>query len=202
VVVNTELEDPATAGPARALFERRERYVWDTYRSLAARFYREAAEAHGHEFWTSRARAAPAAPGTEDPSVAFLDASDPLDTGGEPDVDAFRRDPRVLSSFAQLRQAPGIRLRPGEALQRIQGPAVQGRRIVLEDRLAAEDLEDGIRYLRGIDLVHLVEIAPAHEQVPDLFDAYCRTRRPVILPDFLGALSVLLARGLLVNEWA
>ena len=38
--------------------------------------------------------------------------------------------------------------------------------------------------------------------VPDLFEAYCRSTTPVILPDFLGALSVMLAKGILVDRQA
>ena len=54
-----------------------------------------------------------------------------------------------------------------------------------------------LRLLRGVDLVRLVELAPQHRQVPDLFEAYIRRCPPVSLPDFLGALSVLLAKGAL-----
>ena len=43
------------ADAARDLYDRRERYVWDTYRAMAARFYRDAAEAHGQAFWSARA---------------------------------------------------------------------------------------------------------------------------------------------------
>ena len=48
--------------------------------------------------------------------------------------------------------------------------------------------------------MQLVELAPDHRQVPDLYEAYNRQCAPVSLPDFLGALSVLLAKGALRNE--
>jgi hypothetical protein len=48
-----------------------------------------------------------------------------------------------------------------------------------------------------VDLPTLVEIAGEHEQVPELYAAYGRARAPVPLPDFLGALSALLALGML-----
>lgn len=199
VVVNTEREHPNRSTVARELYDRREKYVWSTYRTLAAQFYRDAAKAHGQPFWEARDAAAPPALGDGSP-VAFEQSSDPLDTGGEPDVSALRDDPGVLSAFDALRRAPSIRLRPGRGLVRIQGPAVDGRLVILEERLATPELTEGLRFLRGIDLPHLVRLAPEYDQVPDLFDAYCRSQRPVILPDFLGAISVLLAREILVNE--
>ena len=53
--------------------------------------------------------------------------------------------------------------------------------------------------MRGVDLLQLIELATSHSQVPDLFEAYQRVCPPVTLPDFLGALSVLLAKGVLHN---
>ena len=43
-------------------------------------------------------------------------------------------------------------------------------------------------------------MAGEYRQVPDLFDAYNRASQPVILPDFLGALSVLLGKGMMENR--
>lgn len=39
-------------------------------------------------------------------------------------------------------------------------------------------------------------------QVPELFELYNRRHPPVSLPDFLGALSVLIGKGMLVNHGA
>ena len=61
-------------------------------------------------------------------------------------------------------------------------------------------MPSGLRYLRGVDLQRLLEMSGDHSQVPDLFEAYCRIDKAVVLPDFIGALSVLLARGMLVNR--
>jgi 2-polyprenyl-6-methoxyphenol hydroxylase-like FAD-dependent oxidoreductase len=201
VVANTAARTPSMAEAARELFDRRERYVWDAYRSLAARFYRDAARAHGTPFWSARAEALPASADAATPpsDVPSLDAPDPLDAGGEPDVDVLRQDPAVLAAFDVLRRTPEIRLRLGRGVRRVTGAAVRGRLVVPEDRLATDTLPGGLRYLRGVDLLQVVEQAPAHHQVPDLWEAYCRSAGPVILPDFLGVLSVLLARGILVN---
>jgi flavin-dependent dehydrogenase len=202
VVVNTAIRTPSMASAAGELYDRRERYVWNTYRSLAARFYRDAAEAHGHAFWSARSEAArePTGAATLESDVPSLDVPDPLDVGGEPDVEVLRRDPAVLAAFDALRQAPEIRLSLGRNVRRSIGAAVRGRLVVPEERLATDALPEGLRYVRGVDLIQVVETAPEHRQVPDLWEAYCRSAGPVILPDFIGVLSVLLARGILVNE--
>jgi hypothetical protein len=80
--------------------------------------------------------------------------------------------------------------------------AITPRRIILEDRLVVPgwpdaDADRGLRFLRDIDLVRVVELAPRHRQVPDLYEAYNRVCPPAPLPDFLGVLSVLIAKGAL-----
>jgi hypothetical protein len=50
--------------------------------------------------------------------------------------------------------------------------------------------------VRNVDLVRLSELAPAFDDVPELFDAYNRFAPPVPLPDFLGALSLLIGKGI------
>jgi hypothetical protein len=57
----------------------------------------------------------------------------------------------------------------------------------------------GVRFLHDVDLVTLVEIAPAHRQVPDLYEACVRQGGPIDLAAFLRALATAVARGWL--EW-
>ena len=76
-------------------------------------------------------------------------------------------------------------------------PVVKGNRIALATHLKSPAYPEGIRYVRAVDLVTLADLAVEHRQVPDLYDAYQRSAQPVELPDFLGALSLLLAKGLL-----
>ena len=118
----------------------------------------------------------------------------------EPDIAALRHDPDVLRAFSELRAAPAIRLRPAPGLRRLRLPAVRGRRIVLDEHLASPALPDGVRFLRDVDLPPLVEMASGFEQVPDLYQAYLDRVAAVSLPDFLGALSVLLGKGMLTND--
>jgi hypothetical protein len=112
-------------------------------------------------------------------------------------VNVLRNDPRVQQAFEWLKAQPAVSLSAGSSLKREPHPTVRGRRIVMEDRLVTEAWPGGLRFLRDVDLLGLLALAPEHEQVPDLFDAYNRRFAPVALPDFLGALSVMIAFGLL-----
>jgi flavin-dependent dehydrogenase len=184
IVANTILSEPRLAEAARALFEDHEQRVYEAFEAQAAGFFDEVAADETHPFWSGRAEAE-------------------RDLPGEPDVAAFRRDPEVLAAFDALRRSPSIRLGPGPDLRVVKAPAIGDRTIVMDDHLTTPSLPRGLRYLRGVDLRRLVELAPAHQQVPDLFDAYNRSVAPVVpvpLPDFLGALSVLLAKHVLRND--
>ena len=239
VVVHTCISTPDMHDVALEFFNSHERDTWDAHRLHTSQYYREAAAAHGHGFWSARATAAgdltaprpsdpsmptprpsaqsitaprPSSPGiqasgesavpTGAPATPTLDPAAevhvPVPT--EPDIAALRRDPAVLQAFSELRAAPAIRLRPAPGLQRLQLPAVRGRRIVLGEHLASPSLPDGVRFLRDVDLPPLVKMAGEHDQVPDLYQAYLDRVATVSLPDFLGALSVLLGKGMLQND--
>ena len=201
VAVHTCISTPDMSDVAIEFFESRERETWRAHRRHTARYYREAASAHGHGFWSARATAVEA---IEAPDTSGLDPAAEVDVPvpNEPDIAALRRDPDVLRAFDDLRAAPGIRLRPAPGLRRLQLPAVRGRRIVLDEHLASPALPDGMRFLRDVDLPPLVEIAGEYNQVPDLYQAYLDRVATVSLPDFLGALSVLLGKGMLVNAYS
>jgi hypothetical protein len=92
----------------------------------------------------------------------------------------------AASALERLKAQPSIRLIPAVKDGRV--PGIEGREVVLLDRI------------EGVNLPRLVEIAPLHTQVPDLFEAYNRAFPPVALPAFLIALATLLARGILVNR--
>ena len=74
---------------------------------------------------------------------------------------------------------------------------VRGNAVVLEEHLTVPAFPNGIRYIRNIDLLTIAALAPRHAQVPDLFEAYNREAPPAPLPDFLGALSVMIGKGIL-----
>ena len=190
VVTNTCLRHPERASLARDFHAARERRIWESYRRQTAAFFARVSRRELHPFWSDRSDAA--GPG------AALD-------GGEEDdaAAAFRDDPAVRAAFEALRRAPSIRLRATGAVRRTTVAAVEGREIVAAPSLSLDAGSAGtiaVRHLRGIDLPALVAMANHHTQVPDLYAAYRRTRAPVELPDFLGALSVLLGKGLLRND--
>ncbi len=180
IVSNTWLREPALHDAAAALFADRERQMYDSFRSQASRFFEAVAEDHHHPFWTGRS--------IGDDQQAAPD-----------DVDALRADREVLSAFEALKAGTSIQLVVEPTVQVIEAPAIGDRRVVMEQRLATPAIPGGLRFLRGIDVRHLMALAPDHEQVPDLFAAYNEHYPAVALPDFVGALSVLLAKGFLRN---
>ena len=191
VVTNTCLRHPERAPElARQFHARREQEVWTSYRRQAARFFAQVSSKELHPFWNDRA----------DP-IRVQGAADR--SGAADAVEAFRRDPAVREAFEALRRAPSIRLRPTRAARATTAPAVVGREIVPDASLSITAGEAGtvaIRYLRGVDLPALVAMADRRTQVPDLYEAYGRSHPPVELADFLGALAVLLGKGLLRND--
>jgi flavin-dependent dehydrogenase len=172
VTVNTCLVKPAMRQHALDFFSAREIEIEAAHHRAGRRFLAEAAPSHDHPFWSERA-----------------DAIDREDDDGD-----------VRAAFEQLRRAPTLQARPGPALQVEPRPAVSGREIVLEPHIVSPERPSGVRYVRGVDLLVLLELAPSYGQVPDLFDAYVRRSSPVALPDFLYALATAVARGWLVVE--
>ncbi len=187
VVVNTALSNPGLTEPAIELFDRRERDIYRAYRRQSARFSEEAGLEHEHGFWNARA--------------AHVDELDPAAFTREPDAASLRVDPAVIAAFEALKESPGIRLRPSASLDTTEEPTIEGNEVVMERRLVFPGWPAGVRHLRGVDLPALVGMAPDFDQVPDLFEAYTGRHDAVALPDFLGALSVLIAKGVLENRF-
>ncbi len=186
VVAHTALGKPDMERAAQEFHEVRERRVYASYVGQAAEVFRAAGEDHRHAFWARRAR--------------LDEGQEEVDEDGEPNVERLKRDPAVLTAFDQLRRSPSIDLVPGNELELLKRPTIIENEVAAEERLSTPAVPSGLRYLRGVDVKRLLEISGEHSQVPDLFAAYCRIDKPVILPDFIGALSVLLARGILVNR--
>ena len=195
IVTNTCLRHPDRATLAQDFHAARERQIWESYRRQTAAFFAQVSRRELHPFWSDRS----------DPA-----GSDPVGVGAAAEVEgrdelvaALRADPAVQAAFEALRRAPSIRLRPTPSLRMTTVPAVEGREIVAAPSFALDAGAAGsiaVRHLRGVDLPALLEMAGEHPQVPDLYAAYRRSRAPVELPDFLGALSVLLGKGLLRND--
>jgi flavin-dependent dehydrogenase len=179
VVVHTCLTEPHLQTAALELHEKRERIMYESLQRRSAHFAQSAAGRHAHDFWLERG------------------AADVTDDGGQPDVEALRRDPDVLRAFDELKRSDSIALRPSASARRAELPIVRGNRVTLATHLVTPAFPEGIRYVRDIDLVALAGLASGFRQVPDLYEAYNRAAPPVALPDFLGALSLLLGKGML-----
>ena len=180
IAAHTALENARMAAPAFAFFDRRERAVAAAAARQAVVFAREAASHTEHPFWLARADGG-------EHSTDIL----------EPDTAALARDPAVIAAFADLRARESIHLVPGADVRIEPRAAVRGRQIVMEDHLVSPSWPDGVRYLRGVDLVELLHRAPAHRDVGEMFEAVRFASPDIALPDFLGAFSVLLATGCL-----
>jgi 2-polyprenyl-6-methoxyphenol hydroxylase-like FAD-dependent oxidoreductase len=181
VTVNTCLKRPEMQTAALEFFSNREARVYASYLRQSAHYFQEAAARHPHHFWTERAR------------IPF----DPQTW--EPDEDELKRDPEVTAAFLALKEAPSILLQRAGTARIEKRPGIRDREIVLEEAVVSPDMPHGVRFLGNVNLPKLIEIAEKHRQVPDLFDAYNRLCPPAELPDFLGALSVLLAKKILLN---
>jgi hypothetical protein len=163
--------------PAFAFFAAREAEMAATLLEQTRAHFGEAAAAHAHPFWMDRSE------GIQLPAHV------------EPDVRELRDDDRVRRAFAAIKAGEHLALRRGSALRVESRPMVRGHEIVMEDHLFTPAAPKGLRFLRDVDVAGVLTLAPAHHDVPALFAAYNRRFPPVALPDFLGALAVMLAFG-------
>jgi flavin-dependent dehydrogenase len=183
IVVHTMLSRPEMTGHAIAFFNRREREVFAVARRQAAAFTSSSAGHPETPFWLARAS-----------------NGDDAHSWNEIDVATLARDPTVLAAFDDLRRRAGVQLSRGASARVESRAAVQGREIVLQDQLLLPDAPEGVRFLRGIDLLKLMEIAPARRDVGEICEAISREQQGVSLPDILGALSLLIARDVLQHS--
>lgn len=183
--VHTCLLDPAMEEPATSWHDDRERTVYHRLRTQTVSQYRLSAPTNAdHPFWSQRA------------------ASDPTDLAPDTDldIDAMRSDPDVQRAFAAIRSAPEIDLEIPTNVRRLHRAQLESERIVMAEHLASEQIPHGIRFVRGVDVLRLAELAPRYRQVPDLFEAYNRQAVEAPFPDLLGTLSVMVAKGLLSSR--
>ncbi len=171
VTAHTCLTSPAMKPHALRFYATREREIAAHFARESARFLAEAAPAHPRAFWEERSESE-AAP-VEDRQA-------------------------VVRAFEVLKAGDGFRASRG-SISIMPGPMVRGHDIVLEPQLVGKDAS-GIRYLHGVDVVRMVELAPSFGTVPDLYDGYVASAGPVPLHDFLMALATAFARGWLVSE--
>ena len=190
IVANTCLIDPARQPAAADFFSRREQDVYRTHLRRSSEFARVAHAHHPHPFWARRA-----------------------ERGGkeieEANEDDLLRSPAVQEALEALRRSPRFAFTLRDDLRIDKQPVVRGREIVLEDAIALPRRADPssaadergrertIRFLNNVDLLSLARIAATHTQVPAVVETYCRAHGRIPLPDLLGALSFLIASGIL-----
>jgi hypothetical protein len=185
IVTHTVLGRPEMRDEALGFFNRRERDLFAASRARSAEFAADAAAGAPRPFWLARA-----------------DVSSHLHDWNEIDPATLASDPQVLAAFADLKQRVTISLRDDPSVPLARRPMVRDREIVLDDHLMLPEAPGGIRYLRSVDLVALRRMASMYQDVGDLCEAVERTQPGVALPDILGALSFLIARGVLRHALA
>ena len=169
-VVETCLATPALASTALEFFSAEEQAIHDRQIARSAEYAARACAAHDSAFWRARADVAtrPARPAADDPV-------------------------RVRAAFDVLRSHLHARVRRSASAAFTWKPAIAGHAIALERAVTAAAMPVAVRYLDSVDLPALVDLATESREVGELFERYCRTAAPVPLPNFLKALSVLVA---------
>lgn len=179
VVVRSAIEDPARGPAGAALFEYRERAMAAGIRRDLATLARDAAVAGTPGFWTDR--------------MGIADGVD----GMAPEIDAFRSDMAVRRAHEEIRRRPALSVRPTTSAPRVSHPMIEDDLIVVRSHFLFPGLPAPLRYLRNVDLIALADLAPAHDDVPALHAAYRRAGGGGDIPDVVGALAVLVAKGAL-----
>ena len=190
VAVHTALVDPERRDDAVAFYDEREREVYRSYRGLAADFFEEAARVYGHPYWASRAEASRAAAGGAGRGMGHPDALDTPEVSTE----------AVRAAFERIRQRETLGARRARNVRVVERPTVVGHRVVRERHLTSSHAPLGLRYVRNVDLIRLLDVAPRFPDVPDGWSAYNAGAPAVSLPDYLTALSTAFAAGLLEHE--
>ena len=180
VVAHTCLQHPERTDAAAAFFSRWTSELWNMNLLRSRDFAREALERHQSVFWATQASA-------------------PVDEAVLPNDDrALLEQTDVRDAFERMRQADTIVFARGSKATLVSAPLVRGHEIVDEPAVVlGPDARDVMRYLQGVDLVALAGLAPNCVGVPEVIERYTRTHTGVTPPHILGALAVLVARGVL-----
>lgn len=192
VAVHTSLRDAGRKQIALDFFGAWERQVYATHLQQTRDFARQAHARHASAFWAARSEVVVAAP--------IDNATDEAVVDQVAIEQALMRDPGVQNAFQAFKESPSLELAWAESIRFEKRPLIRDREIVLEDAVPLPVARTCLRYLGGVDLLELGEMACEHRQVPDLYAAYCRTHAPVSLAHLLGGLSVLVANGVLMHR--
>jgi flavin-dependent dehydrogenase len=173
VAVNTALKNPSLRADAFEFFSAREAEIERHLSRESQRFLAGAAAGHDRPFWDERSAEA---------------AEEEADAG------------QIRQAFDRLKARESWQPRMSSSISIQPRPIVRGNEIVLEPHIVSAAHPRGIRYVRGVDMVALIELAPGVRQVPDLYEAYQKRLGSAPLHDFLFAVATALARRWLVAE--
>jgi hypothetical protein len=173
VALNTALKNPSLRADAFEFFSAREVEIERHLSRESQRFLAGAAAGHDGPFWDERS-----------------------DEEAAEEEDLIH----VRQAFVRLKAREFWQPRMSSSISIRRRPIVRGNEIVLEPHIVSVDHPRGIRYVRGVDLVAVIELASGTRQVPDLYETYVQRAGPASLHDFLFAVSTAVARGWLVSE--
>jgi hypothetical protein len=173
IVAHTSLVTPSMRTDARAFFAAREREIERDLSRESRRFLAGVSSSHPRPFWDERS---------------------------EEDIAAADERESVQRALEHLRNRVSLRATIGPAVTIEPRPCIRGHQIVLEPHVVSSEYRRGVRYIRGVDVVALIDLAPAAGSVPDLYDACVKRLGSTSLQDFLLALATAVGRGWLVAE--
>ena len=183
VVVNTSLRHPDMASAASGFFEERERHMFSTCLMQAGEFFAAATREHDTPFWRTRAASrALAEPGPAGEAGGLL-----APTGATREV------------FERLRTASSTRFAAGRLLQFGRAPEIEGRELVMREGLVLGGEAGPVVFAGGIELAVLTRLALQSDDVDSLIAQYEARAGRVSAQELLGALSQLVAAGILVE---
>lgn len=171
VVVNTVLHDPQGQELAWQFFGERENQAYaDASRNAALHFAR-LAEHQPHPFWTRRASASSA-------SLLY-------------------KPEELLAVLEQLHDKEEVTLRRSADVHIADSPTVEENMVVVRPRLIAPQLPTGLEFVNGVEVSRMITVCEEYHEVPAMFEAYNSQNPEVDLPNFLGALTLLIAKGVM-----
>jgi flavin-dependent dehydrogenase len=180
IVVNTALASPDMRGVATAFHDRRERWLYGECVRRSQVFFARASAVYDNSFWSTRAEYLPA------------------DQEGAPPTDSdVMRDRDVQRIAEQLRAAEAVRLTISPTLVITRAPFIEGNRIRLRDAVALNGGEEPLRFVCGVDLLELSQVALTSCDVSSAIQQYFARVGPVDPRNLLVGLAFLVSRGAL-----
>ena len=173
VSVHTALTRRFMRRDAFRFFSAREHEIEQHLSRESRQFLASAASGHHHPFWDERSGE------TEERKI---------------------ENAQIKQALDQLRSRDSWQPAIGPAVSIERRPFIRGHEIVREPHLVSAEYPQGVRYIRDIDMVEVVKLAPAARHVPDLYETYVQRVGRAPLPDFLFAVATAVSRGWLVAE--